>query len=279
MTDRLNDTQRGFGFRRFVPAAAAALALLLATAGPVGAEQDGIPRQPDGHPDLTGPWQALNEAHWNVEPHDADYGPVDALGAAFAIAPGLGVVDGGEIPYLPEAAATRRENFENRLERDPEIRCYRPGIPRATYMPYPFQIIQSPETIAMVYQFTGALRQIFMGGTREAPIDTWMGWSNGRWEGDTLVVEVTGQNGQTWLDRSGNYGTNTMRVVERYTLMGPNHMQYEAVIEDPNVFSRPWTIRMPLYRRMEPDFRLLEYKCVPFSEEVIYGHLRRPPED
>jgi hypothetical protein len=247
---------------------------------PVGeAAQGDVARQPDGRPDFTGVWQALNEAHWDLEPHGSAYGPVDSLGGQFGIAPGLGVVEGGEIPYLAEAAETKRDNFENRLERDPEIRCYRAGIPRATYMPYPFQILQTPQSVVMVYQFTGALRQIFMGGTREAPIDTWMGWANGRWEGDTLVVEVTGQNGQTWFDRAGNFGTPAMRVIERYTPMGPNHIQYEATIEDPAVFSRPWTIRMPLYRRMEPDFRLLEYKCVPFSEEVIYGHLRRQPED
>jgi hypothetical protein len=252
------------------------------------ARQDDIPRMPDGRPDLSGAWQALNAAHWDLEPHAADYGPIDTLGAQFAIPPGLGVVEGGEIPYLSAGRAQKEINFENRLELDPEVRCYRGGIPRSTYMPYPFQIVQNPETTVMVYQYTGALRQIFMGGTREAPIDTWMGWSNGRWEGDTLVVEVTGQVGYpnveltgdvglTWLDRAGNYGTPAMRVVERYTPMGPNHIQYEATVEDPNVFSEPWTIRMPLYRRMEPDFRLLEYKCVPFSEEVIYGHLRRQP--
>lgn len=243
---------------------------------PLEARQADFSRMPDGKPNLTGIWQAMNTANWNLEPHDSDYGPLDVLGGQFAIPPGLGVVDGGEIPYLPEARAMRDENFANRLERDPEIKCYRGGIPRSVYMPYPFQIIQSPGTMVMVYQFTGALRQIFMNGTREAPIDTWMGWSNGHWEGDTLVIEVTGQNGQSWLDRAGNFGTYAMKVVERYTPMGPNHMQYEATIEDPNVFSRPWTIRMPLYRRMEPDFRMLEYKCVPFSEEVIYGDLRRP---
>lgn len=254
--------------------------LWLATGTSLEARQGEFPRMPDGRPDFTGVWQAMNEAHWNLEPHDAGYGPVDALGAAFAIAPGLGVVEGGVIPYRPEARAQRDENFANRLELDPEIRCYRGGIPRSTYMPYPFQIIQAPEIMVMVYQFADALRQIFVNGTREAPIDTWMGWSNAHWEGDTLVIEVTGQNGQTWLDRAGNYGTNAMRVVERYTPMGPNHIDYQATIEDPNVFSRPWTIRMPLYRRMEPDFRLLEYKCAQFSEEVIYGHLRRqPPED
>jgi len=253
--------------------------LILLTGSPVAGSQADLPRQPDGRPDLTGVWQAISEAHWDLEPHAADYGPVDALGAAFAIPPGFGVVDGGEIPYLPEAAAQKAQNFEQRLELDPEIKCYRAGIPRSTYMPYPFQIVQSPGTMVMVYQFTGALRQIFMGGTRAAPIDTWMGWANANWEGDTLVIEVTGQNGQTWLDRAGNFGTPTMRVVERYTMTGPNHIQYEATIEDPAVFSEPWTIRLPLYRRMEPDFRLLEYKCTPFSEEVIYGHLRRQPED
>lgn len=255
------------------------IACLLALSASVEARQGEIARTPAGVPDLTGAWQALNSAHWDLEAHPADYGPVDALGAAFAIPPGLGVVVGGEIPYLPEALAQKRENFEHRLELDPEIKCYRAGIPRSTYMPYPFEIIQGEDTIVMVYQFAGALRQIFMGGTREAPIDTWMGWSNGRWEGDTLVVEVTGQNGQSWLDRAGNFGTSAMRVVERYTPMGPNHIQYEATIEDPNVYSRPWTIRMPLYRRMEEDFALLEYKCVPFSEEVLYGHLRKQPED
>ena len=271
------DRVRSFRFPLFGPAAG--LALLILSASALEARQEDIARTPAGVPDLTGAWQALNSAHWDLEPHAADYGPLDDLGAAFAVPPGAGVVDGGEIPYLPDAAATKRENFENRLERDPEIKCYRAGIPRSTYMPYPFQIIQGEGTVVMVYQFAGALRQIFMGGTREAPIDSWMGWSNGRWEGDTLVVEVTGQNGQTWLDRAGNFGTNSMRVVERYTPMGPNHIAYEATIEDPNVFSRPWTIRMPLYRRMENDFTLLEYKCVPFSEEVIYGHLRRQPRD
>src|SRR5690606_3099963 len=119
-----------------------------------------------------------------------------------------------------------------------------------------------------------------IGGTDDAPIDTWMGWSNGRWEGDTLVVEVTGLNGQTWLDRAGNYLTSNARVVERYTPLGPNHLNYEATIEDPTLFTEPWTIEMPLYRHAEADFRLLEFKCVPFSEEILYGHLRRQqPEE
>lgn len=238
---------------------------------------DEFPRTADGRPDLSGVWQAMNTAHWDVEPHMADYPVVIDLGAQFAIPPGQGVVRGGEIPYLPEARDQKEANFQNRLGTDPEAKCYMGGVPRSTYMPYPFQIFQGDENIMVVYQFASALRTIFVGGTDPSPIDTWMGWSNGRWEGDTLVVEVTGLNGQTWLDRAGNFLTSNARVVERYTPLGPNHLNYEATIEDPTLFSEPWTIEMPLYRRAEEDFRLLEFKCVPFSEEILYGHLRKEP--
>jgi hypothetical protein len=153
------------------------------------------------------------------------------------------------------------------------------GVPRSTYMPYPFQILQSPTNVLIVYQFAAALRNIHVDGTREAPIDSWMGWSNGRWEGETFVVDVTGVNGLTWLDRAGNYVSNNARIEERYTLIGPNHLQYQATIADPTVFSRPWTLSMPLYRRIEGDFQFLEFKCVSFSEEILYGHLRKPAED
>jgi hypothetical protein len=238
-----------------------------------------IPRTPEGTPDLTGVWQALNNAHWNIEPHSADYPVLAELGAQFAIPPSQGVVEGGEIPYLPEALAQRDENFANRLGNDPEAKCYRGGIPRSTYMPYPFQIFQNTDNVIMVYQFATALRNIFVGGTREAPIDSWLGWSNGNWEGDTFVVDVTGVNGLTWMDRAGNFTSLNARIQERFTLMGPNHIQYEATITDPTIYSRPWTIGMPLYRRVESDFQFLEFKCVAFSEEILYGHLRKPPED
>lgn len=258
-------------------------ATLVVSLGAVGTrvEAQGLlaefPRTSEGGPDLSGVWQAMNTAHWDVEPHMADYPVLLELGAQFAIPPGQGVVRGGEIPYLPEARAQKEANFENRLGNDPEAKCYMGGVPRSTYMPYPFQIFQGDENIMIVYQFATGLRTIFVDGTDEAPIDTWMGWSNGRWEGDTLVVEVTGLNGQTWLDRAGNFLTSNARVIERYTPMGPNHLNYEATIEDPTLFSEPWTIEMPLYRRVEENFRLLEFKCVPFSEEILYGHLRRVP--
>jgi len=235
-----------------------------------------IPRAADGRPDLSGVWQALNTAHWNLEPHVADYPVLLELGAQFAVPPGQGVVVGGKIPYLPEALAERDRRYENRLAEDPEGKCYLGGVPRSTYMPYPFQIFQNERDVVIVYQYATGFRRIFVDGQDEAPLDSWMGWSNGRWEGDTFVVEVTGLNGLTWLDRAGNYASENARVIERYTPLGPNHLQYEATIEDPTVFSRPWTIRMPLYRIIDENFRLLEFKCEPFAEEKIYGHLRKP---
>lgn len=235
-----------------------------------------LPRTAAGHPDLSGVWQTLNTAHWNLEPHVSDYPVVHQLGAQFAVPPGLGAVEGGSIPYLPEALAERDTRFANRLDDDPEGKCYLGGVPRSTYMPYPFQIFQNERDVIISYQFGTGLRRIFVDGQGEAPLDSWMGWSNAHWESDSFVVEVTGLNGQTWLDRAGNYASAAATVVERYTPLGPNHLQYEATIDDASVFSRPWTIRMPLYRIVDPDYRMLEFKCEPYAEEKIYGHLRKP---
>ncbi len=257
---------------KLVSAAAALLLALPVVAGPLTQ----IPKAADGHPDLSGVWQALNTAHWNLEPHTSAYPVVIELGAQFAVPPGLGVVDGGTIPYLPAARAERDKRFANRLTDDPEGKCYLGGVPRSTYMPYPFQIFQNKRDVIIVYQYATGFRRIFVDGKDEAPLNAWMGWSNAHWEGDTFVVEVTGLNGQTWLDRAGNYFSDNAKVVERYTPMGPNHMRYEATIEDPTVFSRPWKISMPLYRIVDDNYRMLEFKCEPYAEEKIYGHLRKP---
>ena len=242
------------------------------------------PRLPGtSNPDLNGIWQALTTANWNLEAHGAEAGPFDRLlGMWGAQPPGASVIEGGEIPYRPEALARRQANFERRLDvdhdnintvGDPEAKCYYPGVPRATYLPYPFQILQSTNRVVIAYQFASANRTIPIGATTEAPIDTWMGWSNGRWEGDTLVVEVAGFHDLPWLDRAGNYHSAGLRVVERYTPISPYHLQYEATIEDPDVFTRPWTIRFPLYRRIEENVRLLEFKCVDLAEPYVYGGL------
>jgi hypothetical protein len=251
------------------------------------------PRVEGGKPDLNGIWQALNEANYDLEGHNArpamalragPYGavpaaPVLALGAVGAVPPSLGVVEGGEIPYKPEALAQKKANQANWLARDPEIRCYLPGVPRATYMPQPFQIFQNGRQIFFAYQYAGAVRNIYLKDPGPAPVDSWMGQSVGHWEGETLVVDVTGMNDRTWFDRAGNYHSDALHVVERYTRKSPDVMAYEATIEDPQVFTRPWKISMPLYRRQEKNAQLLDFKCVEFVEELMYGPFRKKPLD
>ncbi len=259
--------------------AAAALFLVLPLAGGNAEAQTGdVARAWDGHPDLNGIWQANNTANWDLEDHPARPGHPD-LGAIGAMPPGQGVVVGGEIPYQTAARARQQQNLQNRMTEDPEAKCFLPGVPRATYMPFPFQIIQGDQKIMMVYGFAEANRTIHMDKTNPepAPIDSWMGRSHGRWEGDTLVVDAAGFNGEAWFDRAGNHASAALRVVERYTPRGPNVIMYEATLEDPSVFTRPWTIRMPLYRRLEDNARVLEFKCVEFSEDLLYGHLRKVP--
>ena len=235
------------------------------------------PRSADGKPNLNGIWQALNEASWDIEGHAAAPGIVTALGAAGAVPPGIGIVEGGPLPYQPAAAARKKENFEKRLTLDPEIKCYLPGTPRAMYMPYPFQIVQTPKYIMMAFTFARAVRTVYMDDQKEAPADSWMGWSNGRWEGETLVVDTTGFNDQTWFDRAGNFHSDSLHVVERFTAMSPDRLLYEATIEDPKVFTRPWKMSMPLYRRVETGAQIMDFRCVEFVEDLIYGHLRKQP--
>ena len=228
----------------------------------------------DGRPDLNGLWQANSTANWNLEAHSAaDLPAFPGLGAIAAIPAGISYVEGGTIPYLPAALAQRDANRAGWPATDPEAKCYMPGIPRATYMPFPFQIVQGNKDILFAYEFATANRKVNLVTPETAVVPTWMGTSNGRWEGDTLVVEVTGNNELAWYDRAGNYRSTSTTVTERFTKVGPDRIDYAATITDPTLYSRPWTIRMPLYRRAEAGAQMLEFKCVPFSEELIYGHL------
>ena len=251
-------------------------------------------RTADGKPNFGGVWQALNEAHWDLQAHEAraamvtqpgiynyEYArvpaaPVVALGAAAGVPGSLGVVQGdGQIPYKPETAALKQQNGENWIDRDPELKCYLPGIPRAMYMPYPFAIVQGTGKIHMTFAFSNAGRVIHMGKVEGPPDDTYMGHSVGRWEGDTLVVDVTDFNGKNWFDRAGNYHSDALHLVERYSPISPDAIRYDVTIEDPKVFAHPWTISMPLYRRLEASATVLDYPCIEFSEEFMYGHLRK----
>ncbi len=267
------------GLAALLAVASVSAAILVSAVNPVSGQNQSTtaPRTSDGKPDFTGIWQAMNSANWDLQAHEARRGPVIALGAAFSIPASPGVVEGNEIPYLPAAAAKKKENAENWLTRDPEIKCFMPGIPRMIYMPYPFQIIQGKDTILMASEFASASRTVRMNTREKSPTDTWMGWSVGRWEGNTLVIDVTDQIDQTWFDRAGNFHSEALHVVERYTPIDRNTISYEATMEDPKVFTRPWKISMPLYRRVEKNAQLMEYKCVEFVEELMYGHLRKKP--
>jgi hypothetical protein len=251
-------------------------------------------RTADGKPNFSGVWQANNEAHWDLQAHEARAGMVTqpgvypyeyarvpaaavlALGAAAGVPGSTGVVQGdGQIPYKPEAIKIKNENAANWVDRDPELKCYLPGTPRAMYMPYPFHIVHSTNKIQMAFTFANAARTIHLDKVAGPPDDTLMGHSVGRWDGDTLVVDVTNFNGKGWFDRAGNHHSTSLRLVERYTPIGPDAINYEVTVEDPNVFTRAWRMAMPLYRRLEPNAQIIEYPCIEFSEEFMYGHVRK----
>ncbi len=244
----------------------------------VNAQSNEFPRTPDDKPDFSGIWQAVYSAHYDVEPHAAREGAHPGLfGALSAVPAGLGVVEQGRIPYNEQSLRQRDENRANAIEIDPLAKCYMPGVPRANLLPFPFQIVQSREVILIAHEFAEANRILYVDQPEvESQVDAWMGHSNAHWEGDTLVVRVTGQMPDTWFDQAGNFHSWEMVVEERWTPMGPNHVDYQATITDPNTFTQPWTIRLPLYRRMEPNMQFLEFKCAEFSEEYLYGEWRKP---
>jgi hypothetical protein len=271
-------TRYGFWLRTVVTAAGLAAAMVLSTAGgglSVHAQTPGkaIGRTPDGKPDFNGVWQALTTAAWDLQDHNAAAGwPA-----------GLSVVENNEIPYKPEMLAKKKANYKDRDKLDPVNKCYLPGVPRITYMPYPFRIAQTPAHIAIMYEYSHAYRMIYMNGTKHPEaLEFWMGDSRGRWEGDTLVADVADFNDQTWFDRAGNFHSDALHVVERYTMIGPDHIRYEATIEDSKVFTRPWKISLTLYRRLDPSVRVLDYECLEFMlphmpwYEVPQG-LPKPP--
>ena len=247
-------------------------------------------RTADGRPNLNGIWQVMNTANWDLlahaprpavaQPgvypdHPVLAAPVLALGSVGGVPPGPGVVDGNEIPYMPEAAARKKENAEHWLDRDPEVRCYMPGIPRAMYLPYPFQITQGTNRIQMVFAYANASRIIYLDQAPPPPADKWMGHSVGRWDGDTLVVDVTNFNDRTWFSRAGDFHSDALHVVERFTPLTADALRYEVTIEDPNVFTRPWKMTMVLYRHLEDNATLMDYRCLELVEETFLGHVRR----
>ena len=236
-------------------------------------------RTSDGKPNLTGLWQAMTTAYVDLEDHPAEPAPFFQLGAVGATPMGQGIIEGQQIPYQPWAAERQAHNRRNRWTLDPEVRCYLPGVPRAMYMPYPFQIVHGTNDILMAFPFASADRVVHMAKRVQPAVDTWMGSSNGRWDGDTLVIDVTGFNDATWFDRAGNFHSEQLEVTERITPIDANALRYEVTIQDAKVFTRPWSMRTVLYRHLDEDLQFQEFKCVPFAEELIYGYLRRYPRE
>ena len=280
----------GQAMAQTAPAKAKPVAAKAASKGAMAAYH--APRGPDGkHPDLNGVWQVMNTANYNIEAHASSAalqmrpGPVVpvpakdvvALGAVGSVPAGLSVVEGGTIPYTPEALKQRDANKADWIHKDPEIKCYLPGVPRANYMALPFQIFQSESAMLIAYEYAGAVRNLQFKDPGPAPVDSWMGQSVAHWDGDTLVVVVTGMLDSTWFDRAGNFHTGDMKVTERWTPTAPGVLRYEATIEDPSIFTRPWKMSMNLYKHVGEDARLQQFKCVEFVEELMYGHLRKEP--
>ena len=261
-------------WHRWLRALATALAIGLAVSAAGAQSQADRPARIAGRPNFNGIWQAMNTAYWNLESHSAEgLNQFPQLGAVAAIPAGQSVVRGGTIPYRPEALTRRNDNRAKWPAADPEAKCYMLGVPRVTYHNMPFQIFQGDGDLLMVYPFAAANRVIHMKDQSELPVDSWMGKSMGRWEGDVLVITTKWQNGQSWLDRAGNYASNQLTVTERLTVQGTNHLSYEATLDDPQTFTRPWTIAMPLYRIIDPQAQLLEHKCVPFADRLLYQDL------
>ena len=252
--------------------------LMAALMSSAGAQELKRPATIGGHPNFNGIWQALNMAYWNLEAHSAQDLPEKfwELGAIAAIPAGKSVIKEGTIPYLPAALEQRNKNRAGWPADDPEARCYMLGVPRVTYHNMPFQIFQGNGDLLMVYPFEATNRIIYMKDKTEPPVDSWMGKSSGTWEGNVLVVTTIGQNDKTWLDRAGNFHSNELKVTEHFRLLDADHIQYQATLEDPKTYSKPWTIEMPLYRLIDQNAQLLEHKCVPFADKLIYRDLTHP---
>ena len=233
---------------------------------PLSAQQSyRVPRTPDGKPDFQGIWEASGTANGNLEAHSASLGI--RAGESVIVDPA-----DGKIPYQAAAKAKQQENYTRRATADPVNRCFLPGVPRITYMPFPFEIFQTPEFVAITYEYAHASRTIHMNRSPHPDdIEFWMGDSRGHWEGETLVVDVADNNGDTWLDSSGNLHSAAMHVVERYSRTGPDTLQYQATIEDPKVLTKPFTISIPLHRHAGKNEQLYEYECHVYLEEAGGG--------
>jgi len=242
--------------------AASALILPLSSVSAATATIGKIPRLANGKPDFSGIWQAISAADFDLEPH----------GPRKDAPPGQGVIEGDFIPYLPKALEQKKKNFAARATEDPRSKCFTLGVPRGIYYPEPFQIFQQARDLTILHQFGHSVRTVHTNGTDHplVPNDWWLGDSRGHWEGDTLVVDVKHFNDETWLDRAGNFHSDSLHVVERWKYLDPNTIEYKATLEDEQVYSRPWTINVLLHRHREKNFQLIENYCYTLDYDQYY---------
>ncbi len=221
-----------------------------------------IPRGHDGRPDFSGIWQSLSGADYGLEPHPATKEDP----------PGLGVVEGGVIPYQPWALEQRAKNLASRATADPRTQCFTLGTPRGFYNSAPFQIFQRPRDLTVLYEFGHPVRTIHTNGTQhpDGHIDFWLGDSRAHWEEDTLVVDVNDFNGETWLDRAGNFHSDELHLVERWSYLDRNTIRYRATFDDPKVYTRAWSIELLFYRRLEANVQLIENYCATLEYDKYY---------
>lgn len=237
--------------------------LVLCVAAPLAAQSGAYkaPRNADGHADLRGVWQARNTAYGSLEAHGGSHG-IRAGNSVIVDPPD------GKIPYKPEALEKRDENYKNRLTADPLNKCYLPGVPRVMYLPYPFEIYQTPEQVSIYSEYAHTVRHVYLNNKGHyAEAEFWMGDNRGKWEGDTLVIDIGNFNAETWLDASGNHHSEKLNVIERLTRTSDDTILYEATLTDPETYTRPWTIRMNLYRDREPNAQIFEYECHVYLED------------
>jgi len=217
------------------------LTLSFAAAVSVGGQSYKPPRTSEGLPDLQGIWEAHNAADADIQKF---------------------LVGGGALPYTPKAAKQKAENARNAKKTDPLSHCFLAGVPRTMYLHHPFQLFEGTGYALITSEYAHTFRYVPMDGRPHIKgLDSWMGDARGKWDGDTLVVDTTDFGDGTWFDSAGNFHSRDLHVIERFTRTGPDVLTYEATIEDPKTFTKPFTIRMTLNRHTEKNFQIREYEC------------------
>jgi hypothetical protein len=249
--------------RRVIVGALMVLSLIPASA--FAQAGSAVPRGPDGKPDLTGVWQGGSTLRGSWDDANAGFG-VGGSGKNPDAPPVVGSNErpaGREgAPYQDWAAKKVVESFNKRAIDDPTALCLPPGVPRSVMLGlFPQKIVQTPKEIVVLYEYMHTFRMIPLNAKHpDDVLASYMGDSVGHWEGDTLVVDVIGFNDKTWLAGTGTFHSEALHITERYTRVDRDRINYEVTMDDPKVFTKPWTLTSSLMLR--EGTRVQEYVCV-----------------